>query len=326
MSGARLGPQEIARRLAGRIEQLAPDLLPAGHREGHEWRCGNITGDPGDSFGVHLTGQKAGVWGDFAGEQRGDALDLVCAVLGLRMGEAMRWSLRWLGMEQSEADREKRPKERAARPDRARIEPARFPDNCRKAWKTARPIIGTNAEIYFAARGLRFTDPQGAVLRYADRHPRRNAAGDLEHHPALLALLSDIRTGEPSGLINIYLLADGIDRLRDPKGKTSWGRVGGGAVMLSPFDDVTMGLVTCEGVETGSSLLLSDLAPVWCCGGAGNLAAFPVLDGIEALTIAADADKPGQKAAESAKARWRDAGREAVIIAPPVGDWADGRR
>ncbi len=164
------------------------------------------------------------------------------------------------------------------------------------------------------------------MLRYADRHPRRNAAGDLEHHPALLALLSDIRTGEPSGLINIYLLADGIDRLRDPKGKTSWGRVGGGAVMLSPFDDVTMGLVTCEGVETGSSLLLSDLAPVWCCGGAGNLAAFPVLDGIEALTIAADADKPGQKAAESAKARWRDAGREAVIIAPPVGDWADGRR
>src|SRR5437868_5998994 len=265
---------DISRMLAGRIDQLVRDLLPAGHREGHEWRCGSITGEPGDSLGVHLTGAKAGVWGDFAGEQRGDALDLVCAVLGLRIGEAMAWALRWLGVEQNEADWEKRPKERAARPDRARIEPARFPDHCRKAWTTARPIIGTKAEIYFAARGLRFTDPQGVVLRYADRHPRRNAAGDLEYHPALLTLLSDTRTGEPSGLINIYLRPDGIDRLRDSRGKTSWGRAAGSAVMLSPFDDVTMGLVTCEGVETGTSLLLSDLAPVWCCGGAGNLAAF----------------------------------------------------
>ena len=72
--------------------------------------------------------------------------------------------------------------------------------------------------------------------------------------------------------------------------------------------------------------MLADLAPVWCCGGAGNLAAFPVRGGIEALTIAADADEPGQKAAESVAARWRDAGREAVIIAPPAGDWADARR
>jgi len=71
---------------------------------------------------------------------------------------------------------------------------------------------------------------------------------------------------------------------------------------------------------------MADLAPVWCCGGAGNLAAFPVLNGIEALTIAADADEPGQTAAESVAARWREAGREAVTIAPPVGDWADARR
>ena len=71
---------------------------------------------------------------------------------------------------------------------------------------------------------------------------------------------------------------------------------------------------------------MADLAPVWCCGGAGNLAGFPVLGGIEALTIAADADEPGQKAAEGVAQRWQEAGREAVIIAPPTGDLADGRR
>ena len=127
-------------------------------------------------------------------------------------------------------------------------------------------------------------------------------------------------------MINIYLQSSGADRLRDAKGKTSWGRASGSAVMLSPFDDVTMGLVVAEGVETGISLLMADLAPVWCCGGAGNLGAFPVLSGIEALTIAADADEPGQNAANAVAHRWRDAGCEAVIIAPPAGDWADGYR
>src|SRR5207237_3577877 len=129
-----------------------------------------------------------------------------------------------------------------------------------------------------------------------------------------------------SGLINVYMRADGADRLRDPKGKTSWGRAAGSAVMLSGFDESTLGLTICEGVETGISLLMADLAPVWCCGGAGNLAAFPVLGGLEALTIAADADASGQNAAARAAQRWREAGRDVVVIAPPSGDWADCRR
>ena len=59
------------------------------------------------------------------------------------------------------------------------------------------------------------------------------------------------------------------------------------------------------------------------CGGSGNLKHFPVLGGIEALTVAADADKPGQEAATEVIRRWRRAGREAIIVAPPNGDWAD---
>ena len=56
---------EIARLLAARVDQLVLDLLPTGHREGHEWRVGSIGGEPGHSLGVHLTGTKAGVWSDF---------------------------------------------------------------------------------------------------------------------------------------------------------------------------------------------------------------------------------------------------------------------
>jgi putative DNA primase/helicase len=71
---------------------------------------------------------------------------------------------------------------------------------------------------------------------------------------------------------------------------------------------------------------MADLTPVWALGGAGNLSSFPVLSGIEALTVTADADEPGQRAAVAVADRWRRAGREAVIISPPVGDWADPRR
>ena len=127
------------------------------------------------------------------------------------------------------------------------------------------------------------------------------------------------------GIINVFLAPDGCDRLRDRKSKTVTGRARGAVVMLSDFDEPTMGLAICEGVETGISVYNSGLRPIWACGGAGTLATFTVLGGIEALTIAADCDEPGQAAAAACAERWRDAGREVAIVAPPAGDWADRR-
>ncbi len=113
------------------------------------------------------------------------------------------------------------------------------------------------------------------------------------------------------------------NRIRDRKGKTCTSRAKGAAVMLDDFDVPTTGLIVCEGTESGIALLLAGLAPVWALGGAGNLARFPVLTSIEALTIAADQDEAGMRAAEELAQRYREAGREASIIAPPAGDWAD---
>jgi putative DNA primase/helicase len=313
-------PRDLAGLLGGRIDRLAADLLPAGHREGHEWRCGSIAGEPGHSLGLHLTGAKAGIWCDFSTGQKGDALDLVAAVLGLDMREALAWSRRWLGLDEGVAALPARPVLR-----QTAIEPQLDPDRWRRPWSAARPIAGTLGETYLAGRGLRAADPAGRVLRFAPRRARKSPEGQLEHHPALLAALNDFRTGEACGIINVFLRPNGGDRLRDSKGKTATGRTTGAAVMLSRFDDVTLGLTVCEGLETGVALLMTGLAPVWALGGAGNLAHFPVLAGVDALTIAADADPPGQVAAATVAGRWRDAGREAVIIAPPAGDWAAPR-
>jgi hypothetical protein len=88
---------DITRRLANRITPLCAVLLPNGRREGAEWRCGSIYGEPGRSLGVRLSGAKAGMWKDFATDDAGDALDLVAAVLGLTTKDALQWSRNWLG-------------------------------------------------------------------------------------------------------------------------------------------------------------------------------------------------------------------------------------
>jgi hypothetical protein len=315
-----LSPRDVARALAKRIDELAPYLLPGGRREGAEWRCGSVAGEPGDSLGVHLTGAKAGVWGDFATGECGDGLDLVRAVLELDMANAIRWAVRWLGLGDGDAGMSRT--KSFSTSSKASSAEAPDPHRWQKPWEPARPIAGTIAEAYLRNRGLRFDDLAGDVLRFAPRRARKSPAGELEHHPALLALLRNVRTGEPCGIINIYLLPEGSDRLRDKKGKTVAGRAGGAAVMLDDFADVTLGLVVAEGVETTIALWMAELRPVWALGGAGNLKSFPVLGGIEALTIAADADEAGKNAAAEVMRRWRSAGREVLTVPPPAGDWA----
>ena len=57
--------------------------------------------------------------------------------------------------------------------------------------------------------------------------------------------------------------------------------------------------------------------PVWANLDAANLARFPVLAGVEALTIFTDRDASGtgQRAALECAERWLDAGREVQIVA-----------
>ena len=66
----------------------------------------------------------------------------------------------------------------------------------------------------------------------------------------------------------------------------------GGVVRLWPDDEVTLGLCVAEGIETALTAARG-FGLAWACLDAGNLAALPVLDGIEALTIVADHDPAG---------------------------------
>ena len=75
------------------------------------------------------------------------------------------------------------------------------------------------------------------------------------------------------------------------------------------------------------------LRPTWATGSTALMAKFPVLSGIEALTIIADNDAngAGERAADEVVARWAQAGRETrIIIWDGIGDINDalkrGRR
>jgi twinkle protein len=95
---------ELAELLARDAEGVARILLPHGKREGQEWRVGSIDGEAGKSCGVHLTGQKAGVWCDFATGEGGDLLDLWAEVRGCGIGEACQQVREFLGIREARVE------------------------------------------------------------------------------------------------------------------------------------------------------------------------------------------------------------------------------
>ena len=59
------------------IEILCRYFFSAGRKEGREWKIGDVTGVAGNSLGIQLTGDKAGVWHDRATGQGGNFTKLI---------------------------------------------------------------------------------------------------------------------------------------------------------------------------------------------------------------------------------------------------------
>jgi putative DNA primase/helicase len=172
-------------------------------------------------------------------------------------------------------------------------------------------------EQYLASRGLRL--PPDAPLRFHPACPRNK-----ERLPAMVALMTDPLSGEPCGVHRTFLRSDGSGKA-DGSTKMMLGTAG--IIRLVPDTEVTVGLGLAEGIETSLAIMQgAGWSPVWACGSAGAMSTFPVLPGIEALTLFVDADDSGAgaKAARSCADRWTSAGVEVTAHHPPAGsDWAD---
>ncbi|MCX7370988.1 MAG: toprim domain-containing protein [Alphaproteobacteria bacterium] len=297
---------EVNARLAANMEAMARHLIGTEptHRGRETWRF-RAKG----SLAVVVAGARRGEWMDHEAGQGGDALGLVAHMLHMPMRDAYRWALAWLGdgPAPSAPAKPETPPARAVAPDTL--------DLARRVWRERQPIDGTPAAAYLASRGLR-PEP-GAPLAY---HPACPRGG--EKLPAMLALMTDAETGEPCGVHRTFILHDGSAKAPPgPRGEPAKMMCGAaGIIRLTPDADVTTGLGIAEGIETSLAVMQAfGWRPVWAACSAGAIARFPVLRGIEALTVFADPDGPGLTAARACCERWAAAGREARILAPPAG-------
>ena len=174
-------------------------------------------------------------------------------------------------------------------------------------------------------------DPRGTLLEdFAHRKldlPEEAAGEAIRFHPAcpfggartaaMVALVRDVNTNEPKAIHRTALDTNGCKTSVDGNDRLSLGPVGGGAVKITPDENVTLCLGVGEGIESTLSMRFAHEfgeSPVWALLSSGEVNAFPVLEGIEALWIAVDHDAAGTTAAHTCARRWKAASREVFLI------------
>lgn len=191
-------------------------------------------------------------------------------------------------------------------------------------WAETTNLRGTLGDHYLKSRGIT-TLPEGIaeVLRF---HP----AGRFgpARSPMIVALCRDIRTNEPRAVHRTALSPRG-----EKIGRKYLGPKAGTAIKLSLDEEVTQGVVVGEGVETSLSAMMLGLAPAWAVGDANGIGNFPVLAGIDGLTVLVDHDASGagQRQAAKCRDRYLAAGREVLTVQPnqvghDINDLLGGRK
>tara|TARA_R110002096_G_scaffold435927_1_gene664233 strand:- start:5255 stop:6259 length:1005 start_codon:yes stop_codon:yes gene_type:complete len=223
---------------------------------------------------------ERGIWLNFESGEGGGVLQLVKRMLNCDNREAWQWV--------NEGKFSPPPLPKAIRPPKDNSQAAK------EIWQMGKPIAGTLAETYLNNRGI-IIDPGANVLRFIKHCPFGR-----DKRPCMVALYRDIFTDEITGIHRTALTPDGqkIDR-------KMLGRSKNAAIKLTPDENVTNGLGIAEGIETALTVIQAGWSPVWAMGSATGIANFPILPAIEALTILADNDPAGLRAAKQAAERWK---------------------
>ncbi len=184
----------------------------------------------------------------------------------------------------------------------------------RRKWHEAVPLTDNPANTYLRERGLK-PGPDGwpPSLRY---HPalRHGYTGLLL--PSLVAAITIWPGRNVVGVHRTFLRADGKGKAPVTNPKMMIGRCGGGAVRLAPAGPE---LVLSEGIETGLSVQQATNKPVWATLSTSGLRSVILSPVVTTVIIAADADEPGEKAAQEAARQFIAEGRTVKIARPPKG-------
>jgi len=310
--GADFSVREIVDHLTGHAVALCHFLLPNGRREGAEWRVGSVQGEAGKSLGVHLAGEKIGIWSDFAGGSSGDLLDLIQACQGLDKGGAVSWAKDWLSIgDGTVASLRPWPRTQSNEPPRQDNSNGRL---ALEIWHASQPAAGTLVETYLRAR--RIVLPVPATLRY---HPGLLHSPTGLVLPAMVAAVTNWPSRDVTGVLRTFLRMDGGDKAPVSEPKMTLGPLGVGAVRLAPAQPA-IGLA--EGIETALSAMQLFEISVWAALGS-RMDRVELPEEVIGVHVFGDNGKPGHDAAEKAAATFTDQGRRVALRFPPpeFGDW-----
>jgi hypothetical protein len=326
----------IARALAERIDQLAPELLPAGRYDHGRryWRCGSVAGEPGQSLAIVLRGHHRGRWRDWAAGEGGDALDLVAQVAcGGDLGRALDWARAWLGLGRLGAAAPRAQRE-AKRPLPAAREVETRRQAARRIWLAAAPLRpGDLGWRYLAGRGidLAVLPRPPAALRI---HPALWHAPSGQYWPALVAAIAGA-DGAHLATHRTWLAprADGGVGKAAAAAKMTLGAYhdGGGAVHLTrgasgrPWRQAPPGETIAIGEGIEDVLTVACARPDWrtaaCCTALSYLARIALPPGCRRVVVIAQNDPLGSEASRALTrglAALRERGIAVAVLWPPV--------
>lgn len=267
------------------------------------------------SLCLTVTGAKAGLWADHESGDGGDLFNLIQRERGGDFGDAIKYARDFCGMRinakcasANDAHRHHSDNERTKE---------RNSKSALQIFNAATSLDHPIAQRYFERRKLILPDDLSYVLRFNYRCPFEHE--DKKNYPCMVALYRDIRTDEPRAITRTALTPEGVKIDRKTLGP--WV---GCACKLTADEDVSLGLHIAEGIETGIAAMMLGFVPMWVTGSANATALFPVLSGIEILTIITDHDKinpktgkpPGQTAARNCSQRWTAAGVHVRRVTP----------
>ena len=322
---ARHDASELAHRLARDAEAVCRRYLSAGRREGGYWLVGDVRNTPGRSMFVRLKESPkgpAGKWTDAATGEHGDLLDVIresCGLVDFKDVADEARSFLSLPHPEPEPDRPR---------SRTPSAPTGSPEAARRLFAMSQPIERTLVEAYLRNRGITSLHGTGSLRFHPRCYYRPDDHSPTETWPAMIASVTDLAghlTGahrtwlDPGGFTEATLGKAPIDTPR-----RAMGDLLGHAVRFGVAGEV---MAAGEGIETMLSLrCVLPTMPMVAALSAAHLSAILFPDTLRRLYIARDDDPAGDGAMATLIDRAQEAGIEAIVISPRLGDFNEDLR
>jgi putative DNA primase/helicase len=181
----------------------------------------------------------------------------------------------------------------------------------RELWIQAAAATGTLVELYLRSRGIIMPVPP--MLRFLQL--TKHSPSD-QLLPAMVAAVTVWPERRPCAVHRTFLAPDGSGKAVVDTPRMTLGSCRHGAVRLA---EAAEQLMVGEGIETCLAAMQATGKPAWAALSTSGLRNLEIPEQVKEVVVLADADLPGEEAAQHAARRWVREGRHVRIARPPKG-------